>query len=244
MRFLSFVRALCRFGALIQAGLPADLALSLAEEKLAHAKKPFSLTTLRNNETAFALLSRRIFLHFRPLRSSTTTMASNLVARHLQVAEVVPIHRRFIISESPSEPFIIEAAARMMATPGFTGISCLLNFTNEELIDECESGEIAGRLLTIDAYDVALRRRSGSPIYHSWVPVLGFLEALFTDEVYKKIIEIRFGSKLSEVVTLQAERRPDYPGRDVYFIDVYGRGLQRYHSNKRIIILKLMRHVR
>jgi len=74
----------------------------------------------------------------------------------------------------------------MMATPGFTGISCLLNFTNEELIDESESGEIAGRLLTIDAYDAALRLRPGSPIYHSWVPVLGFLEALFTDDVYKK----------------------------------------------------------
>ncbi len=118
-------------------------------------------------------------------------MASNLIARHLQVAHVVPNHRTFVVSGSPSEPFIIEAAARMMATPEFSSISCLLNFANEELIDAGESGEIVGRLLTIDAYDAALRLRPGSLIYHSWVPVLDFLKALFTDDVYNKIISIR-----------------------------------------------------
>ena len=77
-----------------------------------------------------------------------------------------------------------------MATPEFSSISCLLNFTNEELIDAGESGIIVGRLLTIDAYDAALRLRPGSPIYHSWVPVLDFLKALLTDDVYNKIIDI------------------------------------------------------
>src|SRR6266571_5157945 len=119
-------------------------------------------------------------------------MASNLVGHHLQVAYVVPKHRRFIVSGSPSEPFLVEAAAHMMATPGFSTINCLRNFTDDELLDAGESDEIVGRSLTIDAYDVAKRHRMpGTPIHHSWVPVLDFLKALFTDEVYEHIIKIK-----------------------------------------------------
>jgi hypothetical protein len=121
-------------------------------------------------------------------------MSSNLIARHLQVAFVVPKHRHFVVSGSPSEPFLIEAAAHMMATPGFSTIRCLLNFANEGLLNAGESGEIVGRLLTIDAYDIALRKRTpptSIPIYHSWVPVLDFLNALFTDKVYEDIIKIK-----------------------------------------------------
>ncbi len=119
-------------------------------------------------------------------------MASNLIARHLQVAHIVPIHHGFVVSGSPSEPFIIEAAARMMATPGFSTIRCLLNLANEDLISAGESGEIVGRSLTIDAYDLALRHlRVGSKNFHSWVPVLDFLRMLFTEDVYKKIIKIK-----------------------------------------------------
>jgi hypothetical protein len=173
----------------MKAGLAGDRALILAQEKLAHAKRPFAVDALMSKQTAFALLARRILLHFRPLQSSTTTMASNLVARHLQVAYVVPTHRRFLVSGSPSEPFLVEAAARMMATPGFSTIDCLLRFTNEELLDPGESGEIVGRTLMIDAYDTALRARAN--MYHSWVPVLDFLRALFPDNVYERVIGIR-----------------------------------------------------
>ena len=95
-------------------------------------------------------------------------MASNLVAHHLLVAYIVPQHRKFIVNGSPSEPFLVEAAAHMMATPGFSTIGCLLNLTNEELLYAGESGGIVGRSLTIDAYDHALRlRHPRTPIYHS-----------------------------------------------------------------------------
>ncbi|KAF9011504.1 hypothetical protein BDZ89DRAFT_1077772 [Hymenopellis radicata] len=177
------------FGPLMNAGLADDRALSLAQEKLAHAKRPFAVNDLMGKQTAFALLARRILLHFRPLQSSTTTMASNLVARHLQVAYVVPTHRTFILSGSPSEPFLVEAAARMMATPGFNTIDCLLQFTNEELLDPGESGEIVGCTLMINAYDAAMRARVPT-MYHSWVHVLDFLKALFPDDVYKRVISI------------------------------------------------------
>ena len=175
----------------MKAGLAGDHSLDLAQEKLAHAKRPFAVDALMGDQTAFALLARRILLHFRPLQSSTTTMASNLVARHLQVAYVVPTHRTFLVSGSPSEPFLVEAAARMMETPGFSTIECLLRFTNEELLDPGESGEIVGRALMIDAYDAALRARlPSSNMYHSWVPVLDFLKALFPDNVYERVIGI------------------------------------------------------
>ena len=121
-------------------------------------------------------------------------MESNLIARHLQVAYVVPIHRKFLFSGSPSEPFLVEAAARLMATSGFSTISCLLNFINEDLVDAGESDEIVRRSLTIDAYDVALRSRlieTERIIYHSWVSVLDFLKALFADSVYERIIKIK-----------------------------------------------------
>jgi hypothetical protein len=176
----------------MKAGLTGERALGLAQEKLAHAKRPFTVDALMSDQTAFALLARRILLHFRPLQSSTTTVASNLVARHLQVAYVVPTHRTFLVSGSPSEPFLVEAAARMMATPGFNTIDCLLRFTNEELLDPGESGEIVGRTLMIDAYDAALRARvPTSTMYHSWVHVLDFLKALFPDNVYERVIGIK-----------------------------------------------------
>ena len=174
----------------MKAKLAGDLALTLAQEKLVHAKRPFTIDALMSNQTAFALLARRILIHFRPLQSSTTTMASNLVARHLQVAYVVPTHRTFLVSGSPSEPFLVEAAACIMGTPGFSTIDCLLRFTNEELLDPGESGEIVGRTLMIDAYDTALRAR-GTIMYHSWVHVLDFLKALFPDKVYERVIGIR-----------------------------------------------------
>ena len=132
-----------------------------------HQRLPVSLSKLEDKQTAFALISRRILLHFRPLQSSTATMESNLIARHLQVAYVVPIHRKYLFSGSPSEPFLVEAAAHLMATSGFSTISCLLNF-NENLVDVGESGEIVGRSLTINAYDDALRSRltETKRIYH------------------------------------------------------------------------------
>jgi hypothetical protein len=94
-------------------------------------------------------------------------MASNLIARHLQVAKVVPNHCRFqvAVSGSPSEPFIIEAAARMMATQGFSTLRYLLNLANEELIDAGEGGEIVGQSLTIDDYDLAFRSLCTGSIY-------------------------------------------------------------------------------
>ena len=145
-----------------------------------------------SNQTALALLARRILLHFRPLQSSTTTMASNLVARHLQVAYVIPTHRTFLVSGSLSEPFLVEAAVRMMATPGFNTIDCLLRFTDKELLDPSESDDIVGRTLMIDAYNAALRACvPTSNMYHSWVPVLDFLRALFPDNVYERVIGIR-----------------------------------------------------
>jgi hypothetical protein len=60
-------------------------------------------------------------------------MQSNLIAHHLQLAYVVPDHRKFVVSGSPSEPFLVEAAAHLMSTPGFSTISCLQDFMNEDL---------------------------------------------------------------------------------------------------------------
>jgi hypothetical protein len=178
---------------LIKNGLDPLHALTLAKEKLAHAKLPHSVETLTNNQTAFALLARRV-PSFSTFAEFFNHHVVNLIARHLQVAFVVPKHRHFIVSGSPSEPFLIEAAAHMMATPGFSTIHCLLNFANEGLLNAGESGEIVGRSLTIDAYDIALRNCTPSkstPIYHSWVPVLDFLKALFTDKVYEAIVKIK-----------------------------------------------------
>jgi hypothetical protein len=186
-----FVKTPPRFGALMNHGLNPIKVLNLAMEKLIHATLPVSLDKLHDRQTAFALLSRRILLHFRPLRSSSATMESNLIARHLQVAFVVPLNRNFVVSGSPSEPFVVEAAAHLMATRGFSAISWLRDFINEDIVDVGESGEIVGRLLTINAYDVALRNRMREPIYHSWVPVLDFLKALFADSVYERIIKTK-----------------------------------------------------
>ena len=73
--------------------------LTLANEKLTHERLP----KLKDKQTTFAL---HILLHFRPLQRSATTMESNLIARHLQVAYVVPIRRNLLSLDRRANRFL------------------------------------------------------------------------------------------------------------------------------------------
>ena len=94
---------------MIRAGLdPFDDALSFAQKKLAPAKQPFSIRVLSKNQTAFAVGSFSVF-------DPRIVLQPN--ACHLQTAYVVPKHRSFVVSGTPIEPFLVEAATCMMASP-------------------------------------------------------------------------------------------------------------------------------
>ena len=67
------------------------------------------------------------------------------------------------------------------------------NFINEDLVDAGENGEIVGKSLTIDAYDVALRRGrmpETERIYHSWGICLGLFKRVIAF-MNERIIKIK-----------------------------------------------------
>jgi len=94
--------------------------MSLAEKNPAHANQPFSIAMLTEKDPPpFPTLAE--FRNHYDVQSYRPSPPSG----------VVPKRRRFVCQRIP---FIIEAAARMMVTPGFSTIRRLLNLTNEDLI--------------------------------------------------------------------------------------------------------------
>jgi hypothetical protein len=121
-------------------------AITLAKEKLlyrATLPNPSPSFELKLSES-YALLSRRLLVHLNLLRSSSREMAANLVAKHLQMAYIVPDHRKFLISGAPSEPFLVEAAVELMDEFSVSIPHELVRQLQEGHIGIGEAGELIG----------------------------------------------------------------------------------------------------
>ncbi|KAM6494880.1 hypothetical protein JOM56_009503 [Amanita muscaria] len=145
-----------------------------------------------------AALSVRLLLDFEPRRIAAIENENLMVAGHLRVANVIPSHREYIISSTPSEPIVAEAAAQVLR--GQNMINLLAENVREGLIEKGQRGELVARLLLTLAHDAAVeqmyvKRRENQgqfeKLFTTPVPLHAFFSALFTETHIKSILECR-----------------------------------------------------
>jgi hypothetical protein len=61
-----------------------------------------------------AALSVRLMLDFEPRRIHATEVENLMVAGHLRIANVIPAHHEYVISSTPLEPIVAEAASQVL----------------------------------------------------------------------------------------------------------------------------------
>jgi hypothetical protein len=136
-----------------------------------------------------AALSVRLMLDFEPRRMSATEVENLMVAGHLRVANIIPAHREYVISSTPSEPVVAEAAAQVLCSQNM--VDLLTQNVREGLIEKGQRGELVARLLLTLAHDQELadikiphRANQGQleKLYTSPIPVTTFFRALFHDQ--------------------------------------------------------------
>ena len=147
-------------------------------------------------ESFLAAITVRLMLDFEPRRIAATDAENLMVAGYLRVANVIPSHREYMFSSTPSEPIVAEAAAQVLR--GQNMIKLLCDHVGNGLIEKGQQGELAARLLLTLAHDAALemmtvdRRPYQGQIERlctTPVPLLTFLSALFAQphmERFKK----------------------------------------------------------
>ncbi|KAF8343858.1 uncharacterized protein EI90DRAFT_3114456 [Cantharellus anzutake] len=147
-----------------------------------------------------AALGVRIGITFDNTTQASISMESELIESHMRVVYAIPEHREFLHGGSPSEPILAEAAARHLNyppdRPGIEqrGPEILAWACKKGLLAKGERGELCGRLLVTIAHDIALKplqatdKYSSNPHFHRPVPVLDFLKALFTGDIFHDVI--------------------------------------------------------
>lgn len=136
---------------------------------------------LARDNGILSALSIRLLLEFEPRRDDARQKESALVAGHMRCCFLIPKHRRYLRSGTPSEPVLAEAAARIMNDTSYgSPVENLKRFLQNGLISKGERGEVVARLLLTLAHDQALPSGlpSASPRYSRPVPVLDFLKNL------------------------------------------------------------------
>jgi len=153
--------------------------------------------TVGNFETNgfLAALSVRLMFDFDPRRMHATEMENLMVAGHLRVANVIPAHREYVISSTPSEPIVAEAAAQVLR--GQNMVNLLALHVREGLIEKGQRGELVARLLLTLAHDQALENMEIDhkpnqgrleKLYTSPIPVVTFFRALFSQQYVDKLL--------------------------------------------------------
>ncbi|KIM80635.1 hypothetical protein PILCRDRAFT_89580 [Piloderma croceum F 1598] len=194
---ICMVKFMVRFGrplwwALWEAGdrVVQDGIIQLAMDKLA------ACTVGKYEVNSFlAALSIRVMLDFHPQRMRATEVQNLMVAGHLQVANVIPVHCEYMISSTLSEPIIAEVAAQVLH--GQNMIDLLSQNVREGLIEKGQQGELVTHLLLTLAQDQALedmeiayKDNQGQleQLYTSPISVVTFFCALFPQQYVDKLL--------------------------------------------------------
>jgi hypothetical protein len=142
-----------------------------------------------NSNSFLAALSVRLLLEFEPRRTQAMEVEKLMIAGHLRVANIIPQHREYVFSSTPSEPIVAEAACQVLRRKDM--VHLLSQNVNEGLIEKGQRGELVARLLLTLAHDQALETMQVRPrayqgqldkLYTSPIPVENFFRALFTKE--------------------------------------------------------------
>ena len=127
-----------------------------------------------NDDQRLACLSQRMPVEFFSTTDSAQSAEERQVASHMRVCFQVPVHLHGMITASPSEPILSEAAYQVMSSEGFDAPRALLQVMSDFPI-KGDRGEFIVMLLLTLARDNAVRQ-SGRV-----VSVTGLLDSLFRD---------------------------------------------------------------
>ena len=145
-----------------------------------------------------AAISVRLMLDFEPRRIAAMENENLMVAGYLRVANVIPRHREYVISSTPSEPIVAEAAAQVLREQNM--INLLFSHVRDGLIEKGQRGELVARLLLTLAHDAALKlmdvkRRDNQgqieKLFTTPIPLLTFFSMLFAQQHTDIIMKCR-----------------------------------------------------
>ncbi|KZT00611.1 uncharacterized protein LAESUDRAFT_753114 [Laetiporus sulphureus 93-53] len=188
---------ICRFGrplwrALFMSG---DRAVRVTMVETALSKLTGYHPNGTYNHAHLAALSTRLLLEFEPARELSRTVEAELVDNNLRIAYSVPKRRGYPRSGYPSEPILAEAAARLLNRSEFSVPANLAPYVRSGLIKKGKKGELVMRLLLLEAFDKATRKKFGNSedpehlTFDHPILVIDFLQALFGEKNMKAVLD-------------------------------------------------------
>ncbi|GJE94101.1 hypothetical protein PsYK624_102690 [Phanerochaete sordida] len=149
-------------------------------------------------EIIFAILSTRLEVDFDLASEEARLLTEEMVYKHMRIAFIFPAHGDYIITGTPSEPLLAEAAAEFMCLcTDVSWLRELANAASRALIKITWRGDLLARLLLTLSFDRAgdpHRRASawdGERMYSPAVPLVDFLQALFADQWHDAVLDAK-----------------------------------------------------
>ncbi|CAG8684476.1 2580_t:CDS:1, partial [Ambispora gerdemannii] len=145
---------------------------------------PISINTMTE---ALAILGPRLYLEI----SSLSQQATKLVSSHMRILRHVDEERESLITTSPSEPILAEAASHIMNYPGiFKQVLDHLatSIRSHVVVNAGDQGELVGRILCLLAVDKAIQSKYKCwNMYFQPITVQEFLDALVGSQAFEKL---------------------------------------------------------
>ncbi|XP_006462441.1 hypothetical protein AGABI2DRAFT_179180 [Agaricus bisporus var. bisporus H97] len=154
------------------------------------------------------LLAVRVDFTFASNRDEAVYLERLLVASSMRTVYSVPQHREYLRGGYPSEPFLAEAAARMMfdrfefKKESIEAVikqyehdvpTAVQQWFSRGLIERGQRGELVARLLCTLAHDIAILKTvkglSRSISFSEMVPVVDFLKALIATDLIGNVLD-------------------------------------------------------
>lgn len=147
-------------------------------------------------ESTWAPISTRLLLDWNPHHEKAHRYICSMITGHSRIAYSIPSDEGPILSGTPSEPLLAEAAALYMneVKNSLDVTERVVALYAHSLIDKGFHGELAARLLLLFAYDQAATKVSRTKFpwptirYSVAVPLVTFLEELFAEHWHRDIL--------------------------------------------------------
>ncbi|CAG8634928.1 12267_t:CDS:2, partial [Ambispora gerdemannii] len=144
-------------------------------------------TIIETVTEALAILGPRLYLEI----SSLSQQASKLVSSHMRILRHVDEERESLVTTSPSEPILAEAASHIMNYPGIfvQVLNHLVNsIRSHVVVNAGDQGELVGRILCLLAVDKAIQSKYECwNMYSQSITVQEFLDALVGSQAFEKL---------------------------------------------------------
>jgi hypothetical protein len=147
---------------------------------------------------SIAPLAVRLPLAFNALTDKGREAEELQVESHMRICLNIDPEADIMYTVPPSEPVLIEAAAQTMDSrenrrPGHS-VGTLQRFLSDRYLSKGDRGELACMLLMLLAHDQAclsqVKRVAKMP-YHTPIPVVDFLKALFADQHHTTVLDAK-----------------------------------------------------